>query len=241
MQCPMCKGENKANTTYCARCGWNFLTQSYDSDYCPTCNIPIIHPKMGCPYCSTKVNIKNKCELCDKYFHKNFFSNQQLSLKEKILLNISNEKILCPNCVEIQKIKAYSKFDDYRKIFIKIINEMPVLTLRTPLNLTPVKYCDILTTQSLVKNTHFHSENIFQKLEQEKLICIAKLKKNALLVGANSIIGFDMKINEFNLSQINFLISATGTAAIVQEFNILTEEEQRILNYVFDSLSFYQE
>jgi uncharacterized protein YbjQ (UPF0145 family) len=232
----MCKGENKTNATYCTRCGWNFLTQSYDSDYCPTCNTPLLHPEIGCPYCPIKVNIKNKCELCNKYFHKNFFSNQQLSLKEKILLNMSNEKILCPNCVEIQRIKAYSNFDDYRKIFSKIIREMPVLTLSTPLNLTPVKYCDILTTQSLVKNTHSKSENVFQKLDKEKRICITNLKKNALLLGANSIIGFDMKVDEFNFSQMNFLISATGTAIIVQEFNILTEEEQRILNCVFGSL-----
>ena len=150
---------------------------------------------------------------------------------------MSNEKILCPNCVEIQRIKAYSNFDDYRKIFIKIINEMPVLTLNTPLNLTPVKYCEILTTQSLIENNYFQSENLFQKLEKEKRNCINNLKRKALQLGANSIIGLDMKVNEFNFSKINFLISATGTAAIVQEFNILTEEEQRIFNYVFDSLA----
>jgi uncharacterized protein YbjQ (UPF0145 family) len=125
--------------------------------------------------------------------------------------------------------------------FNTFINQIPVITVDNPTNLTIIKYCGVITAQSIVEtgnieefinnDVYRHSESEFEyKLGLGEKSCVNTLRKQALKYGANAVIGMDINYAELSTSKDMFLIAMMGTSVIVEEFEILDEYEQNIYN-----------
>jgi uncharacterized protein YbjQ (UPF0145 family) len=113
--------------------------------------------------------------------------------------------------------------------FQKTLDEMPVLSLQNTENLTITKYCRAITSQSVIKAENINEfikkdawndtvSDFEYKLEQGEKSCILILKKKALKLGANAVIGCYIEYAELGGSKNMFLIAMIGTAVVVEEF-----------------------
>jgi len=251
MQCKNCGASNSPNSRFCIRCGKGLVELSSDYEYCPNCNSPLLHPDKPCPYCSNAQNYAEQifCAGCKISLNKGVFSSniKRLNEFERVLLKLNNSNVFCEKCIQEQKNKASDKLKTLKNRFETYINNIPVLSVENPLNLTIVKYYGIVSSQSIVKietiREFSNDKNIWNgltndfeyKLSLGERSCLLSLKKETLRHDANAVIKCDINYAELGNSNHMFLVGMMGTAVIIEEFEILTEYEQSVYNYINDN------
>ncbi len=175
-----------------------------------------------------------------------FAKTKTLNKLEKLVLKEYKDQIFCVKCIDEIKKEAFYKIEKLKIKFKNTIEQMPVLSIENPCNLTTVRYCKVITSQTIantetikefiyVKNLIKTNEFFRKEINKSENQCLDQLKINAIGLGANIIIGCDIEYAELSLDCSTFLIAMTGTAAIVEEFNIFNEKELEIFNIIYKS------
>ncbi|EKE03212.1 MAG: hypothetical protein ACD_20C00234G0034 [uncultured bacterium] len=250
MQCKACGIKNSPNSRYCIKCGSGLIDLNGDYEYCPNCNSPLLYPDKPCPYCTDTQNVMEQifCEECKINLNKGIlFSNvKKLSEFDQVLLELNSSKVFCDKCIQSQKNKATAKLKVLKKRFESYIENIPVLSVESLLNHTIVKYCGIINSQSIVKvetvREFGNDKDIWNNLTNDfeykmklgEKANLLSLRKEALKNGANAVVKCDINYAELGGSNYMFLIGMMGTAVVIEEFEILTEYEQKVYNYTLE-------
>ncbi len=247
MQCRKCNEQNPNGRDVCIKCGEE-LNTNQEQDYCPNCNQPLLYPETPCPFCSDTLEkaADSFCSQCKATLKKGFLLSNvgKLDKLERIVLDIDSSKEFCDRCIREQKRNSLNKLNVLKNKFQNVLKNLPVLSIENPANLTIVKYCGVITSQAVVKTgniqdlinkvTNNLSKDFESKLSVGEESCFNSLRQKALILGANTIIGCDIEYAELGNSKQTFLIAMMGTAVVVEEFDILTEYEQKVFNALKD-------
>lgn len=239
MQCNNCGKINSSTSIKCIKCGKGLITSVKTDDYCPDCKQPLLYPNNPCPYCKDNDVKKEEtiCNDCKASLRKGIIFNNVKKLDdiERTVLELDSSKVFCEKCIKLQRTKAAGQLDILELRFNRFIKQMPVITLEKPTNFTITKYCGVVTSQSAVsvndlKDIKNKSSEFNLKFKLGEEFCIGSIKKDALKQGANAIIGCDIEYAELSNPMQTFMIAMMGTAVILEEFEILSEYEQKIFN-----------
>jgi len=155
MECPNCGAPSKRFTDSCTNCGISFHKSKNEREYCPDCHKPLLFPDKPCPYCNNNLRSSSGkiCSNCSAPLKKGllFSNNRKLSYLDALVLNRDASSELCESCYEQFKQESTYKLDLLQKKFNAIIDEMPVLSIEKPVNMTLTRYCRIVTAQSIVE------------------------------------------------------------------------------------------
>ncbi|MDD3150467.1 MAG: heavy metal-binding domain-containing protein [Candidatus Gastranaerophilales bacterium] len=247
MQCHNCGKQNDKNATHCSSCNKKLNANPSEEFYCTHCGNPLLFANAPCPYCnsSLKKNPDLTCIKCGQNIQKNsmFSHSRKLNELDSVLLgfNTNYNGEYCTKCIKEERAKAKNILESYKNRFTSILAQMPVITLEKPTNFTVSKYCNIITAQAvadaseikefLKQNGKFNAE-LENNLHYAEKECLASLKKKAVLLGANAIIGCDIEYAQLSIEKPAFLVAFMGTAVVAEDFEILTETEQYIFNAI---------
>jgi|GEM_PF-3948706 len=239
MQCKNCGSKNSSGYKHCIKCGKEINNEVITEEYCPKCNKPLLYPDKPCPYCKGQQIHKEEtcCNDCKSSLRKGIIFNnaRKLDELERIVLEIDSSKVFCDKCISLQKNKAAVQIETLKLKFNKFVNEMPVITIKKPVNFTITKYCGVVTSQSAVsiedlKDLTNKSSEFNLKFNLGEKFCINSIKKEALKQGANAIIGCDIEYAELSNPFHTFMIAMMGTAVILEDFEVLSEYDQYVFN-----------
>jgi len=138
MQCLKCGKVNIGLSKKCSKCGFELKNQTINKEYCPKCGKPLLFPDKPCPYCSDNSKKESVCSECGIPLKKGliFPSVFKLDQLEMLILKIKENRSLCEKCYKEHKKEFQAKINKYMDYFIKILEEMPILTIQSPVNLT---------------------------------------------------------------------------------------------------------
>jgi len=250
MECKNCGTINSPRARFCIKCSYKLLDDNVPDQFCPICKKLLLYPDKPCPYCNNSLpsSEHNFCDECKSTIKKSlvFSNSKKLTPLETEVMQVNSSAVFCDNCLNLKKKQAIEKIMAYKKKFFAFLEQMPVLSIESPEILTIIKYSRIITSQSVViidklQEVSINSSNwnnidveFEKKLDIGEKSCVLSLKKKALSLGANAIIGCDIDYAELSNSKRTFLIAMMGTAVVVEEFNVLSEHEQRIYNCLLE-------
>ena len=248
MECRNCGKQNPERARYCIKCSYELTNKDSVTDYCPNCKKPLLYPDKPCPYCHhTEVKTDQSfCSECKSSVKKGFpFSgSKKLNEIEMAVLQLNPAEVFCDKCINSQKVHSLNVIGILKNKFDKFLEEMPVLSIEKPDNMTISKHCKVITAQSIVhtdgiyefttKENHWdNTPTVFEnKLSIGEETCMISIRKKALKLGANAVIGCDIEYAELGNYKNTFLIAMLGTAVIAEEFEILSDYEQEVYNLI---------
>lgn len=246
MECSKCGSHNPTNSQNCVKCGYDMVLESNEKDYCITCGKPLLFPNKPCPYCKNSFNTSDQalCRECNSPIRKGIFfpSIKKLSELEKAVLGIIETENLCDRCIGSKKTEAIGQIDTFKNKFQDVIDNMPVISVHNPSGLNVRKYFNVITAQSVVDVDSItrtesqkslwnnYSSEFEYKLNLGEKNCILTLKKKALNLGANAVIGSDIEYAELSSEKHRFLVVMMGTAVLIDTIEPIAEYELEVFN-----------
>jgi uncharacterized protein YbjQ (UPF0145 family) len=249
MQCKNCGARNSFYARHCIKCG-NYLIEG-SNEYCPVCNKPLLFPDKPCPNCNKPEHNEEEffCSECNTTLKKGLLVSNlgELTDLERVVLELDHQKPFCDKCTVVQRNKASSKLKDLKSRFRDFLHKLPVISVEVPVNMQIIKYCGIVTGQSVVKVSdiketytkddalNLENTEFGYKLSFGENSCLLSVKRQCLKLGANAVVKCDINYGELGNTRNAFLVGMMGTAVIVEEFEILTDYEQNVYNFMFNS------
>jgi len=188
------------------------------------------------------------CPNCKSEIKEGFFSNQALSIPEVTLINdfgTGAASGYCYKCAAAFIIPALRKYraelEIQKNIIQGLINHIPILSIQNPLNWDYIAI-GLVTSQSVLGTgllSEFTSSftDLFgtqsgaynKKLIEGETFCKNMLRKNALELGANAIIGADVDYSEAGSLKGMLMVCIAGTAIKLKNPEVIGADPKKII------------